>query len=549
MKKAFLFLLILSITQIVRAQEPVAITTSRLANIQESGIVRVGILYNEEPFGVLSVSGEVTGFDADLARLIVEETWEMQLELVQVTRQNAIQQLQNGQVDLLMAAIVHERALDTEVEFSHTYHVGSQRMMIRADDEAQTLSNMSNRRIGVVIGTEGAEAINNWQAETGLPISQEVYLTLDRAFVALAMGEIDGIVAKEHRLLRIAADHSDLVKFIDEPVQLDSYAITILRGDSQLRNLVNRTLQYLVSTDELSQLHEEYFPGEDFAFDVIPTWANIGENAPKPSDFSTDITMPDVSVVSRILDGNVVRVAGLADLPDDASLGQRRLNESNRALIEAMASRWGANVEFLTNSSGNATTLVSNGEADIAVGVSPDWSTANQVDFTLPYLLHGDRLMVPARSQIESFNDLRGRWIGIMSNDEGAEQRAREWADSINTTVRFYTTFESDAAFTILVENNADVIYGDSLKLLGHLQENPTDLRLTERWYSRNYVALAVPYNDVDFRLLVDYTLQELYQDGNLPLIVASVFPEGDEFPQLDVWQGESSYMGINLAP
>lgn len=550
MKKAILSAILLLMIYTISAQESAPIsspTVSTLARIQETNTVRVGILYNEQPFGVLSVSGEVTGFDADLARLMVEESWELQLELVQVTRQNALDMLKMEHVDLLMAAIVHDRALDAEVEFSHTYYVGSQRMMVRADDSAQSLNNMANRQIGAVVGTEGAEAITNWQNTTGLPVNQQIYLTLDQAFVALAIGEVDGVVAKEHRLQRIAADQPDLIKFIEEPVQIESYGVVLPRGDSHLRNLVNRTLQYLVSTDALPELHTEYFPGQDFAFDVIPTWANIGDSAPRPADFATEIARPERYGVSRILEGSAIRVAGLADLPEDASLGQRRINDANRAIIEAMVNRWGTNVEFLPNSA-NALSSVANGEADVAVGVTPDWLAANQVDFTLPYLLHGDRLMVPTRSQVEGFNELRGRWIGIMNNDDGAEQRAREWADSINASVRFYTTFESDAAFTILVENNADVIYGDSLKLLGHLNENPTDLRLTERWYSRNYVALAVPHNDVDFRLLVDYTLQELYQDGTLQSIVASVFPEGDEFPQLDVWQGEATFMGINLS-
>lgn len=520
-------------------------TQSRLARIQQEGFVRVGVLYNEPPFAELRVDGEVRGFDADLARLIVEDAWELELELIQVTRQNALAMLENRQVDFLLASQVHDRSLDAVVEFSHTYHVGSQSVMVRADDPAESLLNLANRRVGAVIATEGEAALNDWQASSGIPLTIQPYLTLDRAFVALVGGEVDGIVAKEHRLLRVAADYPGLIKVIEEPLRRESYAIVMPRQDVNLSNLVNRTLQYLLDNGDLETLHSEYFPGQEFLFEALPVWANLGENPPKPADFSTDQPLPEQSVLSRIQNNEPIRIAGLSELPDDASLGERRLNDVNRSLAEQMVSRWGANAEFLPNSRTNALALVAEGAADLAVGVQPDWSQANRVDFSLPYLLYGDRLMVPMRSTVQGFNELRGRWIGVMSNDDGAEQRAREWADSINASVRFYITRESDAAFTILVENNADVIYGDSLKLLAHLQENPDDVRLTERWYSRNYVALATPRNDLDFRLLVDYTLQDMYADGALQTIAAPAFPVDDEFPQFDIWTGDSSHLGV----
>src|SRR5690554_6277155 len=56
---------------------------SRIARIQSDGVVRVGILYNEPPFGLLNVRGEVAGLDADLARSMAD-AWGVQVEFVQV---------------------------------------------------------------------------------------------------------------------------------------------------------------------------------------------------------------------------------------------------------------------------------------------------------------------------------------------------------------------------------------------------------------------------------------------------------------------------------
>jgi ABC-type amino acid transport substrate-binding protein len=155
--------------------------------------------------------------------------------------------------------------------------------------------------------------------------------------------------------------------------------------------------------------------------------------------------------------------------------------------------------------------------------------------------------MVPTRSTIEGFNDLRGQWVATMMGDDTARQRVQEWADSINATVNLYDTTERDAALTLLQEANADVVYANNLALIPHLEAYPNDLRLTDRWYSREYFGIAVPRNDIDFRLLVDYTLQELIVDGTLerlsrPLILS------DDLPTFDIWPGASEYAGVTLS-
>jgi len=104
-----------------------------------------------------------------------------------------------------------------------------------------------------------------------------------------------------------------------------------------------------------------------------------------------------------------------------------------------------------------------------------------------------------------------------------------------------------DAALALLEWDNADAIYADSLSLIPHLEASPGALRLTERWYSRSYYAFGLPYNDIDFRLLVDYTVQELIVDGTLEGLSADLILS-DEPPHFDILPGASSYAGLELS-
>ena len=520
-------------------------TESAVADIVASGTFRVGILYNEPPYSELTLQGELRGFDVDLLRLIAE-TWGSEIEFVQVTRLNALERLESGEVHAVATALVHYRDLDDRADFSQTYLQGKQSILVRPGSEFAAPADLAEHTIGYVIGTRAEQALSLFGARLGEELQPQVYLTLDRAVAALTRGEVDGLVAEEQALRRATVDQTESVRFLEDPVLREARAFAVRRQDAPLRNLLNRTIQRLTLNQELEVLHREYFPDDGFPADLIALWDGIGEEV-SPSSYSSAIAYPTRYAIPQILGSGLVRVGGISGDEESLPPGERRLAELNRALVLELASRWGVRAEFIASSVDEASELLSRGELDLIVGMKPDWSRAHALDFSMPYLLHGDRLMVRANSGILGFNNLRGRIVGLLIGDNTAQDRAQAWADSINARVRYFRTTENGAALTLLEFNNANAIYADSLALIAHLEANPNALSLTERWYSRSYYAFGTPHNDPDFRLLVDYSLQELIADGALyrlsaPLIVS------DELPAFEIIPGSSIVAGINVS-
>ncbi|MCB9453647.1 MAG: transporter substrate-binding domain-containing protein [Anaerolineaceae bacterium] len=524
---------------------------STLARVQRSGEVRVGMLYNAPPFGELNIRGEVIGYDADLARALAE-AWDVTFVPVQVTRQTAVSMLQNGEVDVLAAALVHRRELDSQVEFSQTYYIGAQAMLVRNEDTAQQPADLAGRRVGVVLGTSSELAVAEWQRRSGLSAMVLTYYNLGQAVTALAAGEVDAVVdSRVHLQSQSASIASGLVRLLETPITAEPYALAVRRQDVNWLNLINWTLQYLETQGKLKEIYQTYFPGGSYPSVIIP-WNGVGEDAPTLSQFQADVPYPAQYVIPRMRQAGVLRVAGLVDLPPDAPESERRLDALNRALIQVMASRWGVQVQAVPGD--DPVGLVASGQADIAASVVLDWAFSDRVDLTAPYLLHGERLMVKENDDYETFNDIRGKWVGVFASEPGAADRVNALAASVNTAVRIFTiNREQDAAFNILVDNNADMAFGDSLKLIPNLEANPGLLRITTRagnadpWYSRTYVAFAVPRNDIDFRLLVDYTLQELAREGAWQNLLTPVMLPQDVF-SFDIWPGASEYLGFILA-
>jgi polar amino acid transport system substrate-binding protein len=507
------------------------------------------MLYNEPPFGEFNIRGEESGFDADLARAIAE-AWGVQVEFQQVTRQTGIDMVTSGAIDLLLAAQPHLRDLDSRVEFSQSYYPAVEALVVRQGDGATVLGHMAERKVGVVLGTRAESAVDNWLSHADYRFEVLRYLTLDQALAALNNHENDGVVDNRVQLARVIKPEEQ--RFVDVPVQPEPYAIAMRRQDVNLRNLVNKTLQYLFVTGKLNEIHQTNFDGASYPGSSFVVWSNVGTDAPKPDQFPADVPFTPQYVVPRIQSETTLRVAGLVDLPADAPESQQRLDAVNRALVNTMAMRW--QVTVVPVEGGNPADLVSSGAADLAVGLEPDWNLANQVDFSSYYLMHGRRLMVRTTDNFGGFADLRGKFIGIFADDLGAREAVDAEADRLNAVIDDFFTIlrEQDAGFTLLVDNNAHVVFGDSLKLIPNVEANPNDLKLTTNsdgtaiWYSRQFISMAVPRNDIDFRLLVEYTLQELTRDGSLATILQPVMSPQD-MPVLDIWPGSSVYLGYDL--
>jgi len=523
------------------------LSESGVARIQSTGRVRIGVLYTEPPFGEFTERGEVKGLDADLARKLAE-VWGVEIRLRQVTRQTALELLASGDIDLLVAAQVHRRELDRTLEFSQTYFLGSQSVMVRADDSAADLSGLNGRKLGVVLGSTSETSVRAWAARVGFNGTIETYVTLDRLYGALGASAVDAIVAPRHRLTRLSLQAPDTVKILEQPIEYEPYAIAFRRQDLPLRQLVNRTLQVLQASGNMDEILRAHFT--DGTFFAVHVWANAGDSAPLPSELSTTIPYPSAYAIPRIQSAGVVKIAGpflTAEQNAAATESERRFDRFQREFVTQLTRNWNVGTELLSAAPVDAVRMVADGSADMAVGLTPDWNLAGQVDFTMPYLVHGLRLMVKADSQVYGFEELRGGGtVATVFNEPASAAAAVDAAEAAIARIDGFQTDESSLALQILDDLNADVAFADVFKLMPHLEAYPTLLRLTDEWYTQEYVAAAVPLNDADFRLLVDYSIQALVTDGTLKALWSGLLPP-DDAPQLEVYPGPAEFLGFDL--
>ena len=507
-------------TPVPQEPTPVAqtrVTQSALAGIQASDTLRVGAYFNAAPFTWLNERGEVDGYEADIINAIAIELG-LTVEFVQVTRQNDDEMLLSGAVDVLIGQQARSHDREAIFDFSHPYYVNEHRMVIRQGEPYGSLEQLAGHAIAVEIGSRSERALRRWSEARGVPFEIVTYLSERAALDALAAHEVDGMVGLLDSLRRAGRQQMSLV---NEPVMVEPYAIVLRRADNNFRRLLDRSLQRLKASGRLEQIYAEWFGAEPMDFvTLVPVYDDLYEDTRGVDDFAPELTLPAYPVRERLASGQPLRVAGIAGEGQDAPAVVRLMNGLNRALVEEMARRWNTTVEYVPDSVTDPAALVASGAADLAVGVYPRWSGADEFDYSLPYLMHGDRLLVPANSRLSGFQDMLGtNWIiGYFADDPDGEEQVMKYAEHFNVGQNlrtFQITRESDAIYTMTVEDNISAIFGDSLRLQALMRESdPSTVKLLDDVFDLQPVAFALPRGDSDFRLMVNTALQEMARDG-----------------------------------
>ncbi|GAB4547236.1 MAG: hypothetical protein OHK0023_08230 [Anaerolineae bacterium] len=531
------------------------ITQSAIARIQDRQppTLIVGLPYNNRPFSSINAQGQIEGFEADFARAIAND-WGVPIEFRQTTKHNAYDLLQSGAVDLLMGQQIISRDAPAFLDFSTPIFVGGQVALAMADAPQNSITELSGQAVGVVVGSRGEEAFMQWSAAAGVQSNLIRYAMLDDGLGALGARQIVALVGDRWELdQRVRVGGIQGVKLLDGFFRTEPYAIAMLRYDESLRSLVNRTLQRLVKNDLINPMYDVWFPEGllDRSARVIPlVWKEIDADTRLLQDFARDVVRPSRSVIEKIKAGEPIIVAGLG-IPPDARGQPSLLERLNSALLYEMARRWNAQVGVLPNSYTNPEDILAAGGADLAVGIEPRWSTVDRVDYVGMYAERGYRMFVRIGSSVESFADLRtgNRTIGTFSDDPAAFEVAKRLALSVGlneATIRSARYNDDNEAVLAVFDNNVRLVFGDALRIVPLAQANANRVQLTPRLYDGRPIGFAVPRNDVEFRMLIEATLQEMWRDGTYQRIFQEQWNLGEPLKQI-VYPGTLTPFGIKI--
>lgn len=228
-----------------------------LEEVQNRGTLRVGMLVDFPPFGVMDASGNPAGYDAEVAQALGSFLG-TEVEIVPVTGPNRIPYLLSGQVDTLVASlgITPERA--ERVDFSDPY-AGIEIMVYgKTDLDIESGEDLADYAVGVTRASTQDTAVTNVAAE-GTEIRR--FDDDASAVQALLSGQVDligvsNVVSVE--IEKIAADRFE-PKF---PLSSQVQGIAVEPGSDEFLTEINAFVDQALEDGTLDQIHQKYLGTE-----------------------------------------------------------------------------------------------------------------------------------------------------------------------------------------------------------------------------------------------------------------------------------------------
>jgi polar amino acid transport system substrate-binding protein len=197
---------------------------------------------------------EIIGFDIDLMNAVAEKAG-LEIRYQNVAWDPLLAGMADCQYDMAISAmtITPERA--EEFSFSDPYINAGQIVVVENDNDAiGGPDDLVGATIGAQIGTTGA-----MEAEDIADTTVKVYDTYELAFLDLANGQIDAVIADYPTAVAFVNQNADQLKTVGEVFTDESYGIAFCKGNDELISQVNDALSELQDEGFIEELVVEWY--------------------------------------------------------------------------------------------------------------------------------------------------------------------------------------------------------------------------------------------------------------------------------------------------
>ncbi len=234
------------------------VMADQLEDIQAAGVIKVGVEGTFAPFTYHDESGELVGFDVEVAKALAEKLG-VEAEFTETKWDSLLAAVDSGRLDTVIndVTVTEERA--EKYDFSQPYYYSVRQIVVAADnDDIQSMEDLNGKKCATTMTNSYVPVLEELGA-TVVPISTSeeaaVLVTSGRADFCLFNPAIlnEYLVHQEEANIKLAF----IVPGTDEEI-----AIPIRKGEEALLTAVNGALDELREDGTLAELSEKYFGGD-----------------------------------------------------------------------------------------------------------------------------------------------------------------------------------------------------------------------------------------------------------------------------------------------
>ena len=230
-----------------------------LAAIIKKGEIRIGMTGKQPPFSMKSKSGELIGYEVDLAKALAKNMG-VKLKLVELSFSDLIGALKAGKIDVIMSGMTMTPERNLSVLFAGPYILSGKTILTKTDKVAEfTRDSTASGKKFKIIGLKGStseEFVKNFMSKHDIVLVENYNEGVDM----ILKNQADAMVAdKPICVITMLKNQGKDLVITDKPLTIEPIGMALPPGDPQFLNLVENYLSFLQLSGTLPMLEKQWF--------------------------------------------------------------------------------------------------------------------------------------------------------------------------------------------------------------------------------------------------------------------------------------------------
>ena len=232
-------------------------TTSEEAKTTDGGTLIVGFDQDFPPMGFVGDDGEYTGFDLELAQEVAKRLG-LEYKAQPIAWDSKDMELESGNIDCIWNGFTMTGRED-DYTWTEPYMANQQVFVVANDSDINSQADLAGKIVEVQADSSAEAALK--EAPELTATFKELLTTADynTAFMDLEQGAVDAIamdvIVAGYQIQQRNADF----KILDDSLSEEEYGVGFKKGNTELRDKVQSTLEEMAEDGTLQEVSEKWF--------------------------------------------------------------------------------------------------------------------------------------------------------------------------------------------------------------------------------------------------------------------------------------------------
>ena len=235
-------------------------TTAEEAKTTDGGTLIVGFDQDFPPMGFVGDDGEYTGFDLELAQEVAKRLG-LEYKAQPIAWDSKDMELESGNIDCIWNGFTMTGRED-DYTWTEPYMANQQVFVVANDSDINSQADLAGKIVEVQADSSAEAALK--EAPELTATFKELLTTADynTAFMDLEQGAVDAVAidigVAQYQIAQREEGKFVMLQGEDNKLAVEQYAVGFLKGNDELRDTVQKTLDEMAADGTFAQIAEKW---------------------------------------------------------------------------------------------------------------------------------------------------------------------------------------------------------------------------------------------------------------------------------------------------